>query len=75
MLPLFKEIRAPFVFYDLPAVFFEAMLSGFFVTDVLGTEKWRAHVPKIVAGVALLMLLDYWPYQKATKDNGVPDER
>ena len=73
MLPLFKEIRAPFVFYDLPAVFFEAVLSGFFVTDVLGTEKWRAHVPKIVAGVALLMLLDYRPYQKATKDNGVPE--
>jgi hypothetical protein len=42
------------------------------VTDVLVAEKWRAHVPKIVAGLGVLMLLDYWPYQKPAKDNGVP---
>lgn len=72
ILPYFHEIRAPFVFYDTPAVFLGAMLIGFFVTDVLAAEKWRAHVPKIVAVLAVLMLLDYWPYQKPTKDNGVP---
>lgn len=71
-LPYFKEIRAPFVFYDTPAVFLGAMLAGFFVTDVLVAEKWRAHVPKIVAGVGVLMLFDYLPYQKPTRDNGVP---
>ena len=71
-LPYFKEIRAPFVFYDGPAVFLGAMLAGFFVTDVLTAEKWRAHVPKIVAAVGVLMLFDYLPYQKPTRDNGVP---
>ena len=71
-LPYFKDIRSPFVFYDSPAMFWGAMLIGFFVTDVLVAEKWRAHIPKIVAGLGVLMLLDYWPYQKPVKDNGVP---
>jgi hypothetical protein len=71
-LPYFKDIRAPFVFYDSPAMFWGAMLMGFFVTDVLVAEKWRAHVPKIVAGLGVLILLDYWPYQKPVKDNGIP---
>ena len=71
-LPYFHDIRAPFVFYDTPAVFLGAMLIGFFVTDVLMTEKWRAHIPKIVAALGVLLLLDYWPYQKPTRDNGVP---
>lgn len=70
-LPYFKDIRAPYVFYDTPAVFLGAMLAGFFVTDVLVAEKWRAHAPKIVAGLGVLLLLDYWPYQKPTWDNGV----
>jgi hypothetical protein len=48
------------------------LLAGFFVTDVLAVAKWRVHAPKIVAIVAVLMLFDYWPYQKSTKDNGVP---
>jgi hypothetical protein len=71
-LPYFSDIRAPFVFYDSPAMFWGAMLVGFFVTDVLVVEKWRAHVPKIVAVLGVLMLLDYWPYQKPVKDSGVP---
>lgn len=71
-LPYFNDIRAPFVFYDGPGVFWGAMLIGFFVTDVLSAEKWRAHIPKVVAGVGLLLLLDYWPYQMPTKDSGVP---
>lgn len=70
-LPYFKDIRAPFVFYDTPAVFLGAMLAGFFVTDVLVADKWRAHAPKIVAGLGVLMLLDYLPYQRPTRDNGV----
>jgi hypothetical protein len=72
MLPYFEEIRAPYVFYYTPAVFLGAMLAGFCVTDVLVAEKWRAHVPKIVAGIGVLMLLDYLPYQKPTRDNGIP---
>jgi hypothetical protein len=71
-LPYFKDIRAPFVFYDGPVVFWGAMLIGFFVTDVLSAEKWRRHIPKVVAALGLLLLLDYWPYQKSTKENGVP---
>jgi len=63
-LPFFREIRAPFVFYDGPGTFFLALLVGFFVTDT----KWERWVPL----VALLMLLDYWPYQKMTRDNAVP---
>ncbi len=71
--PFFKEIRAPFVFYDGPGTFFCALLTGFFVTDVLNTGKWRAHIPKLVGIAAVLMLIDYWPYQKPVKDNGVPE--
>jgi hypothetical protein len=71
-LPYFKDIRSPFVFYESPGMFWGAMLMGFFVTDVLVAEKWRAHIPKIVASLGVLMLLDYWPYQKPVKDNGVP---
>jgi hypothetical protein len=71
-LPYFSDIRASFVFYDSPAMFWGAMLMGFFVTDVLIAGKWRAHVPKIVASLGVLMLLDYWPYQKPVRDNGVP---
>ena len=72
LLPLFKEIRAPYVFYDGPEVFFGAMLMGFFVTDALAAERWRAHIPKIVGCVVLLLFLDYWPYQKPMRSNGVP---
>jgi hypothetical protein len=68
-LPYFSDIRAPFVFYDGPAVFWGAMLIGFFVSDVLCAEKWRPHIPKIVAGIVALMLLDYWPYQKPMCEN------
>ena len=71
-LPYFSDIRAPFVFYDSPAIFWGAILVGFFVTDVLAAEKWRPHIPKIVAALGVLMLLDYWPYQKPVKDSGVP---
>ena len=67
LLPFFKEIRAPYVFYDITAAFLGALLAGFFVTDVL-----KSRVPVIVGVVALLMLIDYWPYQRPAKDNGVP---
>ena len=65
-IPFFKEIRAPFVFYDGPGTFFMALLIGFFITDT----KWQT--PKLVAVIALLLLVDYWPYQHPVKDNGVP---
>ena len=71
-LPYFKDIRSPFVFYDSPAMFWGAMLVGFFVTDFLVAEKWRAHIPKIVAALGVLMLLDYWSYQKPAKESDVP---
>jgi hypothetical protein len=72
-LPAFKEIRAPGVFYGLPFSFLGAMLAGFFVTDVLEVERWRAHIPKVVAAVAALLLTDYWPYQKAMHENSVAE--
>lgn len=62
--PFFKEIRAPYVFYDGPGTFFVALLVGFFVTDT----KWS----KLALFIPLLMLMDYWPYQRPCKDNGVP---
>jgi hypothetical protein len=66
-LPFFKEIRAPYVFYDVNAAFFSALLCGFFVTDVL-----RSRIPLIVGAIVLLILVDFWPYQQPTRDNGVP---
>ena len=71
-LPAFKEIRAPNVFYSQPFSFLGALLVGFFVTDVLEAGRWRAYLPKIVGMLAVLLFLDYWPYQKSTKDNAVP---
>ncbi len=68
VVPFFKEWRAPFVFYDLPAVFFGALLAGFFVTDGLPS----ASPAKVVAGLGLLLVVDYWPYQQPMKINDVP---
>ena len=72
LIPFFKEVRAPFVFHDGPGMFLACLLTGYFVTDVLETSKWRAQIPVCIAGIAMLMLLDFWPYQKPTQDNGVP---
>ena len=44
------------------------------MTDVLSRERWRAQVPKVVAILALLMLLDHWPNQRPTKESDVPDQ-
>ena len=68
ILPFFKEIRAPYVFYDGPGTFFLALLSGFLITDT----KWGNQAPKVVAVLSLLLLIDYWPYQHPAKDSGVP---
>jgi len=67
LVPFFKEVRAPYVFYDGPGAFLMALLIGFFVTDVV-----KSRAPQIVAVIALFLLLDYLPYQKPTQDNGVP---
>lgn len=66
-LPYFKEIRAPYSFYDGPVAFWCAILLAFSITDLVKTRVTLA-----VAGISLLLLLDYWPYQKPTKENGVP---
>jgi hypothetical protein len=66
--PFFKEIRAPYVFYDGPGTFFLALLSGFLITDT----KCRGQAPKVVVVLSILLLIDYWPYQRPAKDNGVP---
>ncbi len=66
LLPLFDEIRSPYVFYDVTGAFLAALLSGFFVTDVV-----RSRAPLVVVGVALLLLIDYWPYQQAAGENNV----
>ena len=56
------------MFYDGPGTFFLALLAGFLITDT----KWREQAPKVVAVLSLLLLIDYWPYQRSAKDNGVP---
>ena len=66
-LPYFKEIRAPYSFYDGPVAFWCAILLGFVVTDFV-----RKQVALVVAGIALLLVLDFWPYQKPTRENPVP---
>ena len=66
-LPYFKDIRAPYSFYDGPSAFWVAMLLGFFVTDVL-----QKQIPLFVAGTIILLAVDYWPYQKPMHDTGVP---
>ena len=66
-LPYFKDIRAPYSFYDGPGAFWCAILIGFFVTDCL-----KSRIPWIVAGVSLLLALDYWPYQKPMKTSLPP---
>jgi len=70
-LPIFDDIRAPNVFFNLPFAFLGALLAGFFVTDVLSVSRWRALAPMVVAAAAVLMLVDYWPFQKATRENPV----
>jgi hypothetical protein len=70
LVPFFKEIRAPYVFYDGSGTFFMALLAGFFVTDFLATRTTR--FAAVVGVIGLLMLADYAPYQKPTRDNGVP---
>ncbi|MCX7914853.1 MAG: YfhO family protein, partial [Verrucomicrobiae bacterium] len=66
VLPFFREIRAPFVFYDVHGAFFGALILGFLLTDVV-----RRHAGWVAGGVALAMVVDYWPYQRPCKDNGV----
>jgi hypothetical protein len=65
--PIFGDIRAPFAFYDVPSMMFLAMLAGFFVTDVVVGSRWENRVPQVVAGVAVLLVVDYWPYQRPLK--------
>lgn len=72
LLPLFKEIRAPYVFLDGPVAFIAAITLAFFVTDVLDTERWRPHVPKFVMALAALLLVDFWPYERPAFASGVP---
>jgi hypothetical protein len=71
-LPFFNDIRAPYAFYDVPSVMFLAMLAGFFVTDTVATGKWAGKIPHVVAGVAVLMVVDYWPYQRPMKMERLP---
>ncbi|MEI6083865.1 MAG: YfhO family protein [Verrucomicrobiota bacterium] len=66
-LPYFREIRAPYSFYDGPVAFWCAILLAFCITDLI-----KARVALAVAGISVLLLIDFWPYQKPTKDNGVP---
>lgn len=60
--PYFKEIRAPYSFYDGPIAFWCAMLLAFFITDAV-----KARAPLFVAGISVLLLIDFWPYQKPTQ--------
>jgi hypothetical protein len=71
VVPVFREVRAPFVFYDLPCAFAVSMLAGFFVTDVLPT-RWRSRAPLVVTALGLAILVDHWPSQRPAKLNDLP---
>jgi hypothetical protein len=64
-LPFFDGIRAPFVFYDIPATFVLCLMSGFFVTDVLEPSRFGARTPAIVLGLIALVLADHAPAARA----------
>ncbi len=72
-MPLFGDIRAPFAFYDVPSIVCLAMLAGFFVTDVLaGDKRWESNVPLWVGIGVVLLVADYWPYQRLMKQARLP---
>ena len=64
--PFFKEIRAPYVFLRWPRYILHCVACRLLCHG----HKWQA--PKYVGVLAVLILIDYWPYQRPTKDNGVP---
>jgi hypothetical protein len=66
-LPYFKDIRAPYSFYDAPAAFWCAILIGFLITDVVKSRR-----PVVVGGLAIVLLVDYWPYQRPARESNVP---
>lgn len=61
ILPFFSGIRAPFVFYDIPATFALCLMAAFFVTDVIEAGRWRTRAPVIVPALIALVLIDHAP--------------
>jgi hypothetical protein len=64
-LPFADGVRAPFVFYDIPATFVLCLLAGFFVTDVVEAGRWRARTPAIALALIALVLVDHAPAARA----------
>jgi hypothetical protein len=60
-LPGMGALRAPFVFWDIPATFCLCLLAACFVTDVVAAGPWRARTPGVVAALAALVLADHAP--------------
>lgn len=64
-LPLYEGIRAPFVFYDIPATFVLCLLAAFFVTDVVEAGRWRAWTAPIVLALIAVVVADHAPAARA----------
>jgi hypothetical protein len=72
--PLYRDIRAPEVFFQIPGVFFASILAGFFVSDVVEPRFGDAPGPwplRVVATLAALFVVDAWPFQAPMKASDV----
>ena len=64
-LPFFEGIRAPFVFYDIPATFLLCLMAGFFVTDVVEAGGRRVRTAVITLALVALVVADHAPAARA----------
>jgi hypothetical protein len=64
-LPLFDGLRAPFVFYDIPATFLLCLMAGFFVTDVVEAGGPRVRSAAIALALVALVVADHAPAARA----------
>jgi hypothetical protein len=63
LVPFYGDVRAPVVFYEVPGMFFGALLAGFFVTDVVESGRFALRAPLVVGAIAVLILADASPFE------------
>ncbi len=70
-LPLYRDIRAPEVFFQTPGPFFASLLAGFFVTDVVARTRLARHELAIVAALGVAFFVDAWPFESPIFESNV----